>query len=237
MTRSMADATSGNIGNIPGNIDVVAGYVTGTPDVQWTPADWARFPDIPHVTIDQGATGSPVPSAIVRDFEQGAWTASEANEHIGNGLWTSARPTIYCDQANLPGIIADGWRRDLWVAIIGWQPGKPWPQPVANAIAVGCTIVAVQQQNVNGVYDLSVVLDPTWPNMGDDPMPIAIGAAGVAEIYLLDGGKMSHIADPASLTALTQAGVKQVTVTPAALTQFLADYPPGNPPVQVTVTG
>ncbi len=53
---------------------------TGTPDIEWTAADWALFPGIPHVTIDQGFINSPVPSAIVRDVEPGAWTPFNAVE-------------------------------------------------------------------------------------------------------------------------------------------------------------
>lgn len=166
-TRLMADATHDNVHALAGlPLDLVAGYVTGSPDVRWQTPDWTLFPGIPHVTIDQGWTGSPVPSAVVRDFEQFAWTASWANEHIGNGLWTPARPTVYSAQDTLQGILDDGWRRDLWVALPGWQPGHLWPPVVAEAVQLGCTIVAVQNaQDVAGAYDRSVVLDPHWPGV------------------------------------------------------------------------
>jgi hypothetical protein len=188
------------------------------------------------VHIDQGYQSPIVTVSTVRDVEPGAWAPGAAVDRF---TWNADRPTIYCNQATLPDVLAAGWRGDLWVAIIGWLPGDPWPAPVQAAIDAGCNVVAVQNaQNVNGTYDQSVVLDPAWPNLPNlpnqgDPMPIAIGATGVTEIYLLDGGKMSHIPDPASLQALVAAGVKQVTVTPAALTQFLADFPPGTPSVTV----
>lgn len=169
--RAMGDATHDNARILAGRpLDLVAGYVTGTPDIRWQAPDWALFPGIPHVTIDQGFANSPVPSAIVRDFEQFAWTASWANEHIGNGLWTPERPTIYSAQDTLQGILDDGWRRDLWMALPGWQPGDPWPPVVAEAIRLGCTIVAVQnRQDVVNAYDISVVLDPHWPNLPPTP--------------------------------------------------------------------
>lgn len=157
MTRLMGDAIRDNVAAlaaVPG-LELVAGYVTGTPDIVWTPADWALFVGLPEVTIDQGYTGSPVASAIVRDVETGAWTPANA---VTTSPWTPARPTIYCNQSTLPAVLAAGWQGDLWLAIVGWQPGQSLPA------APGCTVVAVQNQlDVAGTYDLSTVLDPTWP--------------------------------------------------------------------------
>ena len=233
MTRLMGDATHDNVpvlATVPG-LDIVQGYVTGTVDVVWTAADWARFSHLTTVTNDQGGPGSPVPSAVIRDVEPGAWSPAAA---VNDLPWTAVRPTIYCDQNDLTrtgGVLDSGWHGDLWIAIPGWNLGDPLPP------TPGCTIVAVQ--NVfTGAYDLSVVLDDTWPaprKRAD--MPLAIAATGVTEVYLLDGGRMSHITDIQSLAQLEAAGVPKVTVTAAALTQFLTDYPPGNPPVTVTVTG
>jgi len=160
MTRSMGDAIHDNVAalaRVPG-LQLVGGYVTGSADILWTPADWALFPRQLHVTIDQGYTGSPVPTAIVRDVEPGAWTPAAAVNRNG---WTAARPTIYCDRSDLSragGVLASGWRGDLWLAYPGWQPGQALPA------APGCNYVAVQNQlNVANAYDLSVVLDDTWP--------------------------------------------------------------------------
>jgi hypothetical protein len=223
----MADAIAVNAINIPlSGLDLAAGYDTGTPGIKWTAADWARFTGITQVHIDQGYQSPPVTTSTVRDVEPGAWGVAAA---VDLSTWATARPTIYCDQYDLTrpgGVLASGWHGDLWLAIPGWQPGQPLPA------TPGCTVVAVQNAlgDAHGTYDLSIVIDPAWPALPEgDSMPIAIGATGVTEIYLLDGGKMSHIPDPASLLALTAAGVKQVTVSPAALTQFLADFPPGQP--------
>jgi hypothetical protein len=229
MTGRMGDATTGNVGALlaAGPWDVVAPYLTGA-GIAWTPAQRALFAGIPQATIDQAGLGSPVPSAVVRDFEQGAWTASQANEQIGAGLWNPARPTIYCDQANLPGIVADGWRRDLWVAIIGWEPGDAWPAVVQQAIEAGCTVVAVQNaQNINGTYDESVVLDPTWPEASMSNFDFITGADGA--VYLLNGGRMSHIPNPSDVTAIQNG----TPVSAACQAQLLADFPPGNPTVTV----
>lgn len=164
MTRTMGDAIHINahtLAQIPG-LALVGGYVTGDSVVQWTPADWQLYPFLPHITIDQGFTGSPVGSAIVRDVEPTAWTPAAA---VNKNGWTAARPTIYCDRDDLSragGVLACGWRGDIWLAYPDWQPGQPLPP------APGCNYVAVQNQlNVNNSYDLSVVLDDTWPIGGE----------------------------------------------------------------------
>lgn len=74
----MADAIHADAWNVPVTIPKVAGYVTGTPDIQWTAGDWAHFPSSGHVRIDQspalGAWASG--AADVADMENGA--ASQA---------------------------------------------------------------------------------------------------------------------------------------------------------------
>lgn len=163
MTRIMGDATGPSSGSLPGGLDLYAGYVTGDHAVMWTPMDWALVPAAKRVTIDQGFTGSPVPAAVVRDVETGAWGAWNA---VNDQPWTAPRPTIYCNRSTLPAVLSVGWRGDLWLAIPGWKPGDPLPA------APGCTIVAVQNNYDNPAYDLSAVLDPTWPL--EDPMEIVI---------------------------------------------------------------
>jgi hypothetical protein len=157
VTRTMADATHVNVHALIGaGFDLVAGYVTGTPPIRWTPADWALFPP-GQVTIDQGYGGFPVLDADVRDVETGAWTVADAVSLAG---WTVARPTIYCSLATLPQLEAAGWRGDVWAADwTGTPPAVPPPMPP------GMTCVAVQytDQGGGGAYDLSVIFDPTWP--------------------------------------------------------------------------
>lgn len=163
MTRTMGDAVHAEVGLLPGGLDAYAGYDTGSPDIRWTDADWSRFPGATHIHIDQGFTGSPVFTADVRDVEAGAWTPGAAV--LLNG-WTAPRPTIYCNRSTLPLILGGGWRGDLWLAIPGWLVGDPLPP------APGCTIVAVQNQfDVGTHYDLSVILDPTWPEVATMPQP------------------------------------------------------------------
>lgn len=153
MTRLMGDAIHDDVSQlaaVPG-LQLVAGYVTGSVDIVWTAADWAQFPGLPHVTIDQGFTGSPVADAIVRDVETGAWTPQNA---VTGQPWTAARPTIYCNMSTLPAVLAAGWRGDLWLAMPG-HTGTPPAIP-------GCNVVAIQD-TFTASYDLSTVYDDTWP--------------------------------------------------------------------------
>jgi len=168
VTRLMGDAIHDNVpalAQAPG-LQVAAGYVTGSPDILWTAADWARF-SMPHVTIDQGYTGSPVPSADVRDVEAGAWTPAAAVNLSG---WTAAQPTIYCSLSVLPQVAQAGWQGAVWVA--DWTGTPPASPP---AVPAGMTCVAVQytDQGGGGAYDLSVVFDPAWPAKGD-PVPTVL---------------------------------------------------------------
>lgn len=245
MTRIMGDATHANAATLAAAlppVDLVAGYVTGTPDIQWTAADWAMFPGKTLVTIDQGDAGSPVASATVRDVEPGAWTPLSA---VMDKPWTAARPTIYCDQNDLTrpgGVLSCGWQGDLWLAISGWQPGDPLPA------APGCTIVAVQD-HYETAFDLSYVLDPGWPAIGGSVNGTgSIIVWGQLRAYLLNGGRAHPIGGNDELAMYTAAGVPVAgspgggvgqgsRLTAAEEAQFLADFPPGNPAVTVNTTG
>jgi hypothetical protein len=184
---TMGDAIHDNVPALHAlSLPMVAGYVTGTPDIKWTAADFALFSSARLVTIDQGSTGSPVMSANVRDVEPGAWLPQSAVIRSG---WTAPRPTIYCNRNDLSregGVLGSGWRGDLWLAWPGWTPGTPLPT------APGCTYVAVQNQlDVASAYDLSVVLDPFWPQEA----PVSLTAYQPGSVSLLYGpdGKLNLV--------------------------------------------
>jgi len=210
----MGDATHDmvpQLAAIRGRLGLVAGYVTGTPDVQWTPDDWARFPSVPHVTIDQGYQSPPVTTATVRDVEQFAWTPAAA---VDRSTWSPAvtRQTIYCNRSDLVTVLADGWRGDLWLAIPGWQPGQPLPP------APGCTVVAVQNDYTVPAYDLSLVLDPDWPARNGvlmkildiDRSTVPAGVNWPGQWLLRGDGTVRHIETTAELTALINAQIPVV---------------------------
>lgn len=53
MAVTMIDTIHDTVRHIPTSAPKVAGYVTGTPDIRWADADWARFPTSGQVRIDQ----------------------------------------------------------------------------------------------------------------------------------------------------------------------------------------
>ena len=146
MTHSyaiMLDAIGGDADNIPATTPKVAGYVTGTGDVPWTAADWARFPQAGHVRIDQSPTLTAwATSADVADMETGAATEgtviAQGLVRQDKGWWSFA----YVSQANLASLAdaahaAGLTRLQYWVA--------NWNLDEAEAAAqLGGDIVAVQ---------------------------------------------------------------------------------------------
>ena len=137
--------------------DIVGGYDTGTPGIEWAPGDWSQVPpQLSRVAIDQGFTGSPNMGATVRDCERGAWTLVDAVKRDG---WNVQRPTLYLGYPDTMMQAHDaGWRGDVWLALsAAAQPSKPPAAPP------GITVVAQQWNYQNPEYDLSVVFDPYWP--------------------------------------------------------------------------
>lgn len=230
MTRAMGDATHDQVAAIPPWVDLVAGYVTGTADIQWTPADWERFPVGSRVTIDQGGPGAPVYAADVIDVEAGAYVPGDVPGWIGR--CTAPRPTAYVNRSNLAPVLSTGFQGDLWLAYPGWSAGQPLPD------APGCTIVAVQH-SFFAAYDLSAVLDPTWPSpaaegnqMNDLYRDTATGA-----VYLLNGGRMHHVGSSAAFDALRAAGHTSVDLPSDEIAAMLVDFPTSELAGTLTVTG
>jgi hypothetical protein len=161
MSRQMIDCEGVNAVTVherQPDIAIVGCYDTGTDTVVWNEAEKELWqPGRTLVTIDQGYLSPAVTVAIVRDVEPECWEASKA---VNRGTWSPdvVRPTIYSDQDNLPAVISAGWNGDLWLAIPGWKDGDALPAHGS------CTVVAVQnQENVDNLYDLSIVLDDYWP--------------------------------------------------------------------------
>jgi hypothetical protein len=229
MTRTMGDAISANVTALEtAGVQMVAGYVTGTPDIAWTAADWALFSSLPQVTIDQGNTayGSPVASADVRDVESGAWTPTSAVVLAG---WTAARPTIYCSLDVLPQVESAGWQGDVWVAY--YTSAAPSTPP---AVPAGMTCVAVQWTDTGGggTYDLSAVFDPWWPDLppqegeGVQAYQYSDGRQGVALIATNGQIWVTEQSSPGSGWTATATVGGAVPVNPVSLAvQVVSDVP------------
>ena len=148
------DAISANIGSIPANAIAVAGYVTGTPDIVWTQADFDKFPLAHKEYIDQG-NGSPWRAPTVIDIENGALTVSDIP------AYKSQYPDIivYCMQSNLAAV-ANVFTGRVWLA----APSYPADDQAVSLAAElhkeypGLDIIAIQ--NVWGnTFDRSIILE------------------------------------------------------------------------------
>jgi hypothetical protein len=78
----MVDATHDSVGHVPPAVPKVALYVSGTPSVQATPGDWARFPSSGHVRIEQGYGPIDYLHCDVLDIEARAITPAEAAQGV-----------------------------------------------------------------------------------------------------------------------------------------------------------
>lgn len=124
---TMYDTIGANADRIPANAVKVAGYRTGSGGIEWSTANWARFPDAGKVVIDQSPGGLAYASgtANVYDIEQNAGTIAEfaivaASRHqrgMGNCPYAS-RSNLQATAAAFDAIKNDGWWRgmDAWLA-------------------------------------------------------------------------------------------------------------------------
>ena len=107
----MPDTIHDNVGSLPvsGSFTHVAGYTSGTPDIQWTNADWLRYPNKVHVRIEQGYGGfiPDMSSYDGLDVERGAWTPQTAAEEIVRRALAGYPETfVYANDGDLANTVA-----------------------------------------------------------------------------------------------------------------------------------
>lgn len=191
----MIDTIHANVNDVPAGSSEIAGYVSGSADIDWTSADWARFSHARKIRIYQGngAVGD-VHRFDVIDVESGAVTPQQAvditAERIAAGIqWT----TVYGGDSALSQVSALARARgtafwnghfNAWLAnwnlnraqadtVVGTQIhgmtciGVQWASPSSNPNTVlpGSTLT-LQQSNC----DLSVV-NAGWIPSGGFPGP------------------------------------------------------------------
>ena len=183
------DATHANIAHLPAG--QAAGYVTGSPDIMWTDADWFDHPDA--VRIDQ----SPVDTgfdetADALDMERGAATladipkwAKAAIDNFDHSVRPGQRePLVYCSADNAAGVastlVVNGLgsgRVGLWIA--HWDISQA--QAIAELAAHYQTVPVHAFQFANdGDFDIDVFAK-TWltkrsvaPEPPEDDAPKAV---------------------------------------------------------------
>lgn len=103
-----ADAIHANVGHLPADLIAVALYATGTPNIQATGEDWARFPLAGKVRIDQSPDLAEFAAgrADLADIEPGAATIdafiNAAHERVVAGRESAA----YVSYSGYPDLLA-----------------------------------------------------------------------------------------------------------------------------------
>lgn len=208
---TMYDATHANVAHIPAGAQKVAGYITGTPDIQWTPDDWARFPHAGHVQIDQGY-GSDATSQHdihvlkVIDSEPGAFSPAGAAQIVHDRVQAGVKyTTIYCDRNDAPKMVPALRAVDpqhprwyighvrLWLAAPGLTLAEA--EALIGTEYHGILCRAVQYaQTAGGTVDVSVTAADWYPA---PPPPVTelegilvvLPGGAARKVLSADGGK------------------------------------------------
>lgn len=155
----MIDTIHANVPSIPVDTPFIGGYITGTPDIQWTPTDWARFPGSVHNRIWQGHGSYPdIHTFDTIDIESGALTPASAaatvRKRVAAGIeWT----TLYGSDAALTEASAlivrmgrDVWNGHVNCILADWNlhfdtdPSKDTASHLIGTLIHGMTCVGVQ---------------------------------------------------------------------------------------------
>lgn len=101
------DTTHKNVPHLPADLIAVMGYDTGSPDIDWTDQDWARFPLAGRVVVDQSldlaqfAAGK----ANVADVERGAATVESFIKAAHLRQLKNLESTLYISIDALPAAV------------------------------------------------------------------------------------------------------------------------------------
>jgi hypothetical protein len=204
------DAIHANVPHLPAGQS--AGYTTGSPDIKWTPADWAAHPVAVRICQDLAATDS---SADVLDVERGAATpadcpgwARRAQASFNARARTGQRePAIYTSQSNITtvvnALIAGGVHSgvSLWPADWSISEGE-----AINDILDGSgPFPVIGMQISSGTYYDTDVFSAAWLNhvAGSTPpppalvtVPVTFGLAARIAVQHINAAGLSAITDP-----------------------------------------
>lgn len=204
----MYDSEAATAANIPGNAPKVAGYDTGTMDVQWNNSLWAHFPHAGHVHIDQSPNLESYASGAssVADIEPGAGTVQAfiaatknriANGHMG---WAGvSQGDVALVAGHLLAAEIDLSHVGLWM--FDWNLNRKQAVALIGTKYAGLEIVAVQwaspRSNPNTILpgsnltlaqanvDMSVALE-SWFPPAEPPVPVPEHVSGVVVTSALE---------------------------------------------------
>lgn len=147
------DATHAEAHNVPHGTMVVYGYVSGTPDILWTPSDWGMFPGSRMVRTWQGYGGWVPPGAYDEcDMERGALQPADV-QHILTARVTAGYQwtTFYGGRDYLAAIAAEARKLppQLWdghanCRLADWSLDEAHAAALVGTEVEGMTCVAVQ---------------------------------------------------------------------------------------------
>jgi hypothetical protein len=163
------DCTHNNIPNTPHNAQL-AGYTTGTPDIKWTPEDFAAFPKALRICQDEGSDVT----ADYIDDEAGAATDTSAAEWYPKALssYESGKrpgqhhPSIYKSADGITplvnSLIANGITSGPGLIVADWDLTQAQAVADVQAAAGPFPIRGIQFHN-EGAYDIDI-WDLDWVN-------------------------------------------------------------------------
>lgn len=164
----MVDCTHSALPRVRGtSIRRFGGYVSGSPDIQWTAQDFASLPNgSAVVSIDQSSNPQPLTAVVhvVEDVESGAESIASAVKIAGERIWAGRDDTVYVEQSLLAAF-------EQAVAAAGLPKGKvvgyQYASPTTNAgTNLPGTFLTLGEANA----DLSVVL-ATWLPLPEPAAP------------------------------------------------------------------
>jgi hypothetical protein len=194
MTGTMIDCTNAAFAGLVENLkeypSVLAGYVTGTSNIDWSSADWAQASaKCGHFRYDQSsslesfATGK----SDGGDVENGAGTASSmvaaVKERQGKGWWS----WVYASTSSVPSLDSDlskaGCNKYQFI-VANWNLSEPnavkalggkvaaiqWASPTSNPRTV-CPGTSKTLEELN--VDLNVTLQGWFVKKAASPTPPA----------------------------------------------------------------
>lgn len=187
MTVTVAyDVTHDNLPSAPKGAQL-AGYLTGSGGIAWTPDDWAAHPGA--VRIDQDASATQ-PTADVLDVEAGAvpagsprvadWARLALADYASAAHPGQRRPAIYCSASNVTAnanaLEAGGVKSGIGLWVANWNLTDPQAVSEVNAASGPYPIIGIQYKN-DGPFDIDV-FSTAWlaevsKKAASQPSPVA----------------------------------------------------------------
>lgn len=179
------DCTGQALGTFPIPPGVLmAGYVTGSSGVPWTPHEFALNPGA--IRIDQSPADTPADElADVIDMEQDAATLADLADwvHAAWNNWTTAArpgqrtPTVYCSTHDVTPVVNELLAAGITRGVNLWIAEQATAQQATAEVqaASGPFPVIGRQYEFHQDHDVSVVSSAWLANVSGKPAPPAQG--------------------------------------------------------------